>query len=402
MRQNFVTRINRITLKVVKFMFTRRRVYMGVLFSVLGLLALGSLFPLAPEPPETITAVVAKTKPSSLNQVAENPRKTNTESVEEEFEENFLNESLVQQIGDFVEYYETQSRYPVYSIPISDPESVEIPKLFEETEVETPLFDEDGGPLSLSIKAAVDKFEYTIGEAITLRVKVQGLEDNQTVSATATIKKIAGQTLSQSPIQLSQLGSESSQLTATFQSNSFNTGFELGDIIAAVSVNIDGQAFSTTVPLRLNKTVSGRLENLGVAQVDGAFLNIPLQFSVTQSGYFFVQAYLFDQITQRPLLSLQSEGRMEQGNDYLNLRAHHHSLKDAGSQGPYTLKVHRAFRSAQLELNEVVDVPVTISSANYFVPDFEFGGYANDDYVDPETRRRIEALRELSANTQLK
>jgi len=378
----------------------KRTNYLLFLLIVVGLLGLGYLFLSA-----YLTSQSTNVKVVAKEQAVLAPAVIGTKNVvqnvpQQELEERFLSEDLISQINSFTDVYEESSRYPVFSIPVTDPESVDIAEPFEESEVETPQFDEDGTLLPLSIKAAVDKFEYFIGEPITVRLQVLGLEENQSIYANANIKKPGASALAPTPVEFTPLDEDKSTLMATFETNSFKAGRELGDLIAAVSVNVDGDEFFTSVPLRINQRASARLENVGVAKVDGAFLKIPLQFSVGQSGYFFVQAYLFDSESNRPLLSLQTEGSMGHGNDELILKAHYHALKDAGSHGPYILKVHRTFRSAKPELQEMIDVPVAISSPAFFVQGFGFEHYLDQAYTDPETQRRIRVLRELSASTE--
>lgn len=381
-------------------MLTRRRSYAFSFSIVLALLALSAWLFYSSDKASVLRTEVELQTPPQVIAAKETPKDRVAETTDNEPEAAFLSEGLIEQIGSFVDFYENQSRYPVYSIPITDPDSVEIPEPFEETEVDSPLLDDEGNELSLRMKAAVDKFEYVLGEPVNLRVTISGLTDNQTVRGVGSLKKIGANALSPTPVELTQSGSKAGELSAIFETSSLNAAIISGDLIASVSINIDGELFFTNVPLRINKSVSARLENLGVVNVEGAFLTIPLQFAVAQTGYFYVQAYLFEQATNRPLLSIQTEGEMQAGNSSLDLRAHFHALKDAGAQGPYSLKIHRAFRSAEPGRNEISDIPVAINSPSFYVPSFSFKDYTDEAYVDPETQRRIQALRELTSNTE--
>ncbi|MFT6044542.1 MAG: hypothetical protein ACI9WC_000239 [Arenicella sp.] len=107
-------------------------------------------------------------------------------------------------------------------------------------------------------------------------------------------------------------------------------------------MQVEEKNFVTTVPFFFSPS-SANLENVALSRPAGPYLEIPLEYSVFQSGYYFVRAYLDDAASGKPLLLLQTEGRMTQGNSRLLLQAHHQALKDAGSPGPYRLRI-RSFR----------------------------------------------------------
>jgi len=87
---------------------------------------------------------------------------------------------------------------------------------------------------------------------------------------------------------------------------------------------------------------------------------------------------------------------MSQGNDRLILKAHHQALKDAGSPGPYVLRVARSYRGGRP--GEGNDVPTAISQSAYAIPAFAFENYDDIPYSDPEVQERLEALRSLTGD----
>lgn len=367
--------------------------------AVLGACALLAIFFSMEKSDSTVQLVHERKRDASSTPPIKPAEIKQDEIKTQEVEEIFLHDGLKSQLGDIADYYESQSRYPVFSKPVTDPRSVEIPKPFEQTEVDSKLFDNDGELLPISISAAVDKFNYFVGETIFLRLSVSGLKDNHSIQAVATLKKLGGESLTAFPTELAPSGFTTGQLETRFETSALSPSQNYGEMIAQVEVQIGDELFSTTVPFNLLETFSARLENVAVPRLDGAFLMIPLEFSVSQPGYYFVQAYLYDQKTDTPLVKLHTEGQMQVGNDRLTLRAHYHALKDAGSSGPYTLKVFRAYRSAAGSQGEYQDVPASIAASAFAVSGFEFEDYEDSDYVDPEMQRRIAALRELGASS---
>jgi len=156
----------------------------------------------------------------------------------------------------------------------------------------------------------------------------------------------------------------------------------------------DGRALTQTVPFFYNGSPSARVENIGARYQEGPFLHIPLQYNVFEAGYYFVDTILDDAETGQPLVQLQTEGRMQLGNGVLTLKAHIHALMDAGSAGPYRLRVVNTFRAGTFE--ESGDVAATVSQPfGYELEGVPFSQYEDTPFVDPEVQERIEFLEQL-------
>jgi len=164
------------------------------------------------------------------------------------------------------------------------------------------------------------------------------------------------------------------------------------EMLVRFTVDINDQNLAATVPFKY-ATASARLDSIPYSRVEGEFLDIPLQFTVFESGYYFVDAILDDANSSRPLVQLQAEGRMSSGNDVLILKAHQQALKDAGSQGPYNVRVRSAFRGANS--NEIADTPVSLPITPFGIPGVPFSEYDDVQYSDSEVQQRIEFLRGL-------
>ena len=89
---------------------------------------------------------------------------------------------------------------------------------------------------------------------------------------------------------------------------------------------------------------------------------------------------------------------MRQGNDQLVLKAHQQALKDAGSPGPYRLRVMKSFRGA--EPGEGNDVPTAISQSAYAIPAYAFENYDDIPFSDPAVKERLDELKSLTGKKE--
>lgn len=370
---------------------TKRTIVLTFLIASIGI-AVVVLFPISPpqndEPPTVVTI-----KPSNNPKEEIGPqtpeRKAETNKLESEDE--ILSQEFRDELGEVADLYEQQIRYPHYSQPISDIELALTPKPFSEAKVDNPLPTESGEPSPIGISASVDKIRYVSGEPITVQLIVTGTAENTQIVASVNFLQTSGETILTSDKLLTPFAESNREYRATVDSGLFE--IISSELLARIEINVDDTNYVTTVPFWLSHS-SGRLENIGFSQQAGSFLRIPLEYSVKEAGYFFVDAVLDDAATGRPLVRLQTEGRMPIGNQQLTLNAHQQALKDAGSEGPYRLRIMRSYRGA--ELNENYDVPTSISSTWYDIPRFEFSNYDSSPFSDPEAEERLEALRSLS------
>lgn len=306
------------------------------------------------------------------------------ESVYNPYESSLL-KAQVQQIADL---YEDTAKYPLGSQPIKNVADARLPEPFEETGVETPFETETGEKITLS--AAVDKFQYYSGDQIQVRLNLNGAKAGAFITVAAVLAGSSGDT----SLETDLIANDASQtnFTGVFDTtiappNTFST-----EMIVKLLVGVDGEAFFTTVAFRYN-VASARLTSLGFVRANGPNMDIPLEYSVFTSGYYFVSAVLFDAQTDQPLIALQTEGRMTQGNGRLLMQAHIQALQEVGSEGPYVLKNIKAYRGA--ERGEQFDQPATSLKSEFGINAIPFSGYENDSYQDPLAQERIEFLRNI-------
>ncbi|MBL4673402.1 MAG: hypothetical protein JKX81_14180 [Arenicella sp.] len=324
--------------------------------------------------------------------LAEKVQKSESEEPEAD---PFLGREMQAQFLQVADLYKQNSRYPVGSIPVVGERFAQPIKPFEQAEVDTPYPRDKDDTDPIRISASLEKMEYFAGEAILARVLVSGgeVDEYSRIEAFGSVVGVSD--------------GRDTGLNVNFERVSFNEFRSVIDTQAVPSGQIpreallaltlkleDGRSLSQTVPFFYNGAPSARVENVLNSRQDGAFLFIPLQYSVFESGYYFVDAILDDAATGQPLVQLQTEGRMQLGNGLLTLKAHIHALMDAGSPGPYTLRVVSSFRAGTL--SETRDVAATVSRPlGYYVQGAPFDQYEDTPFVDPEVQERIEFLEQI-------
>ena len=314
------------------------------------------------------------------------PTAENTKAIDE-----VLGANLSEQFIAVADAYELTARYPANSQVVQDAELVAVKEPFEESEVNLKFPDGKGGELPLSLAAATEKFQYFDGEKINARLIVYGAQENDSINVSAVVLSPSAGEISPRKT-LDSSATSNTQFQAEFDSQVFPENRTSSEMLIRFSVDVNDQSLVATVPFKYGKA-SARLDSVPYSRAEAEYLLIALQFSVFDSGYYFVDAILDDAQTSRPLIQLQTEGRMKAGNDVMLLRAHQQALKDAGSQGPYSLRVRTVFRGA--EPNEIADSPVSVPLSGFVLPAVNFAEYENTQYTDEEVQQRIEFLRGL-------
>lgn len=323
------------------------------------------------------TSQFTKAKPSSNAQ-------TNDDDYNPYEDEVFKAQLL--QVADL---YEETSRYPVNSQPIRNIEAAREPAPFDETEVDTPFPSDDGEP-AIRLQAAVDKFQYFKGETINVRLNVVGAPDDVFVKAAAIISGAQGDT----PLagDLNPSDESLASFTGAFDLQVVPSSLLSSEMLLKILVTVDERQLFTTVGFRY-AAASATLVGVPYQRQEGAYLNIPLQYSVNTSGYYFVRGVLEEASSGRPLIQLQAEGRMNQGNGLLVMRAHFQALKAAGSEGPYVLRSVLTHRGA--EQGETFDAPASSAQNRFEVQGYPFAQYDDEPYQDPDAQDSIDFIRGL-------
>ncbi len=339
--------------------------------------------------PTAETQEISKELPDSIKEVSRFKKAAEAPQTEEEF----ITQNLKQELDWVANVYEQQSKYPLTSRVIQDESLARTPEPFEEARVDMRLPDENGDLSPIGLSASVDKIRYFMGDPIIIQLLITGTEGNESISVNANLKKLGNANLLPADVALTSFDGNQTAFQTIVNTNTLRLAPSSHELVAMIKVKIDEKDYVTTVPFIFSQA-SARLDNVAISTQAGAYLNIPIEYSVFQSGYYFVTAFLDDAASGRPLLALQTEGPMSQGNDRLVLKAHHQALKDAGSPGPYVLRVARSYRGGRP--GEGNDVPTAISQSAYAIPAFAFENYDDIPYSDPEVQERLEALRSLT------
>ncbi len=364
-----------------------------IVIIVIGVAALWFFLNKKPSPSITsdnkITSVLRVETVEVVTLTQNKQKELSSASLEDDFSD-FESEVFKSQVKNIANQYANTARFPVGSQPIINVADARQPEPFEETEVETPF--DTGSGLTIGVSAAVDKFQYFTDDRINVRVELTGLEDGVFVKAEAIISGPQGDTSLTD--NLEAVGSTQSVFTGSFDTSlTSNENFST-EMFVKILIEVGGEPFFTTVAFNY-ATTSAQLVGLGLTQPRGANLEIPFEYTVFQSGYYFVSAVLKDQQTGKPLIALQTEGIMRQGNGQLVAKAHIQALKEAGSEGPYLLTNIKAYRGA--ERGEKFDVPASTVRNQYKIGVYQFTEYNDEAYQDPLVQERVEFLNQLGS-----
>lgn len=325
-----------------------------------------------------------------------------SQQPEAESKDLYLGRDLQAQFLQVADLYEQNAKYPVTSIPVVGERFAQPVKPFEQAEVDSVYpKDENDTEDPLRLAASVEKMQYFSGDEIVARLIVRGggVDSLSQINAVGTIVTMPqGQDTGISAL-FEPVGGDDLEFRATIDTRTVSPGKISREALLKITVTVDGDPpLVNTVPFFYDEQTSALLEGVQKTRQQGAFLQIPLAFAVYQTGYYFVDAFLDDAATGQPLLQLQGEGDMQQGNDVLTLNAHIAALKDAGSAGPYRLRVVNTFLAGLP--GESNDLPATISNPfGYEIDGFPFSQYEDTPYVDPEVQERIDFLREIGGGT---
>ena len=290
------------------------------------------------------------------------------------------------QFSQIADNYMDTAQFPVGSQPIRNPADVYEPAPFELAQFSIPFPMQGGGTLKVS--AALDKFLYFAGDTIAIKVTVEGAPVNAYVEVDSQFSSSKEDL--QTPVELSSKNGarfEGSVDTSTVSDSSFTP-----EMLLKALIKVDGEEFFITQGFRYFQA-SADVIGIGRVEANGANLDIPVELDVEESGYYFLRAVLEDAETKKPLIALQSEGRLAKGSRKLMLQAHIQALKFSGSEGPYNLTNIKLYRGA--DEDEEFDVPGKTREKKYKVQGFSFDRYDDVEHVDPIALERAEFLRSL-------
>lgn len=314
-----------------------------------------------------------------------------------------LAEQLAENLPTLRSQYAEANRYPPGSQPIRSAAELAQYQPHRSTDVSAPFPGEvPGDDVGLSLQ--LDRYQYFEGDRIAAAATLSASAANSLTAAEVTflLKDADGNILLTQPAQsdaaggggmtLSERGVMASAVLLPPATTASGELFVEALALFSTSAGTGERSASLIAPLRYDTAVA-RLTAVLPSHVEGPELVVPLQFSVRQPGYYFVEANLYSRQTNRPLLHLQSEGRLELPGGLQSLRAHIAALKAGGDEGPYLLKDFRIERAA--EAGESADLPGSAPKQQYAVEGFSFSSYTDLPYEDPLAEERAEFLEKL-------
>lgn len=308
--------------------------------------------------------------------------------------ENEVLKASLQQVADI---YEQSIKYPIGSQPITHPDQVKDYEPFEQAEVDIPFPEGDDDQNPIRVLASTNAFQYFQGDTVLARVQIVGSPKDTFIGVQGIMSGSNGDLPLE--VQFQATDQRLTQFTAQFDTKLVAAKLLTEEMVLKLKVSVDQRDLATTVAFRVS-VASAQLIDLLPAQPQGPELVIPLQLNVIQPGYYFVNAVLADGSNGRPLIQLQSEGRLNSGNALLNLKAHVSALKQQQSEGPYTLRSVSLYRGA--EVGERFDVRGSLTRPQFAVQGFPFSVYEEQDFVDELAQERLSFLRHVgSVNEEL-
>lgn len=293
----------------------------------------------------------------------------------------------IQQVADL---FEETSRYPVSSRPIINPDDVRESAPFEQNEVDLPFANDGDLENAIRVSAATDTYQYYQGQMITVRVRISGAPLDTFTSVTGNLSSSKGDL--PYPLNFQPTGASLTEFVSEFDTQIVQQALMTSEMTAVVKVKVGDQDMLTTVSFRYDQP-SAQVVGTLPARVEGPNLVIPLQVSVSQSGYYFVRGVLEEAGTAKPLIELQTEGSLIAGNGLLELNAHISALKYHQSEGPYTLRSVKLHRGA--DFGEALDVPGATMQKQFPVQGFPLSSYEDQEYVDELAQERLAFLRQM-------
>jgi len=331
---------------------------------------------------------------TDLESGRENPYSNPKEAVaspEPEQEKPYFNREVKARLAQVADAFAEQIKYPTFSMPIPSHEALQkyIPN--RSFDVERPLDIKDGnGP---RIRLRTDKHQYFTGDIIKVTVSLSGVTGDPWVAVQARL-------VSEGKILSTADASAADQQAATYQMSFSGLGMipgsGTGEYRVVARISLKGQEYEIGTPVSYVASVA-EVTNVGMAQVSGEYLYIPVNVTTTKLGFHELNANLYSGQNGNPLVHLTAQQELQSRNGLMQLRAHIASLKAGGDAGPYLLKDIIFIRMPSPP--DFTAEYGKSSQDSYTINGYAFDEYDDVPYIDDEAKKRLEVLRQLgSAN----
>ena len=361
--------------------------------SLIGVVGLLKLFVTSPDALEVNVDASSVDGALTTEQVAVPAMATNTTKSElvDDYDP-YQDEAFKAQLLEVGDLYAETIKYPITSQPIRNSEDVRELQPFEEAEVDLPFPESGDDSDPIRVSAATDAYQYFEGDIIKLRVSISRVPVDQFSKVTGVLSGSQGDL----PVELDFNETDDSRavFVASFDTRIAPKHLMSREMLAKLNITLGSRQLFTTVGFRY-AVASAQVMGVQPTFVEGPNLVIPLQMNVYQSGYYFLSGVLEDQQTGLPLIKLQSEARLGQGNAVLALSAHISALRQQGSEGPYVLRSIQTHRGS--EVGEIYDSPASSVQTKFNVQGFPFSEFDDQEYVDEYGQESVDFLQDAGS-----
>tara|TARA_R110002167_G_scaffold80443_9_gene221201 strand:- start:502 stop:1626 length:1125 start_codon:yes stop_codon:yes gene_type:complete len=294
------------------------------------------------------------------------------------------------QVEDALMQFNEISKYPPTSQPILSEAHVNsfMNSSLPQTSLPFP-FDDLETPIQVAIE--LDQNNYFFGDQIKAKVTINDAPEGSTPSTRAVLMSINGEILAESGYQ----ETKESTTHILFDTQAYDTDSWPIEINVGAYIDVNGRNIFITAPFKINDETAS-LDSIGFSEPVAENLVIPVNLNVKLPGYYFIAAVLYSSKSQQPLIHLETEGKLDEGNSSLSLNAHIQALKKGGDEGPYYLDKIRIERWS----DELIprDVAGKVEQNEYLVDGYSFKDYQDKPYLDPLAEERKRLLQGLSSS----
>lgn len=294
-----------------------------------------------------------------------------------------LKNELTAEFRRVADIYEQSSRFPPYSIPISQAD-LEQYQYNRYVPISVDL-QQPGGSGDAEIRVVLEKLHFEKGEPINGLAAVYGADAEAVRLSEVELLSHSNEVLASSGMQAAGAG-EYPIRVAVSASEAEDWP---ADLLLRVKGSWNGRAVAAVAPVYLDDPIGG-IESVGRAHVEGAHLQIPVEADVSGPGFYVVSANLYSSEGE-PLVHVEHQAELSEFDNRTELKIHRSALEASGDAGPYVL---RDFMLRQLPSRpgDRTRFGPTIEK-QVDIPRFSFDSYSGAAYEDPLRQARLDFLR---------
>lgn len=296
--------------------------------------------------------------------------------------------NLRQSLTQVADVYRAQNRYPPFSQPIGSESEALRYQFNQPQQVSIPFPLANGA--TFDARLTLDRYHYFIGDEQQLSLSLTTSDDSLIRDISLSVISLDSTQLHRQALPLPPGSTIRHSLNVDLTAHADDWPRELQWRLQA---SVGQQRLSVVAPFTLEAPVV-QLTGITDPHIDGEFLVLPLSLDYDRSGYYFVQANLYNTDDQ-PLLHLQTEGPLTANEPGLVLRASGPALIDLDAPGPYLL---RDVHLTRMGGNGLPDLQGKAPQGEFQIPAFDLEGYADSTWSDPQALQRQEFLDALSTN----